>query len=102
MSSRLSICAAAFFILVCFAAAPIPARAADFKVFYPDVEQGEFEVENRLFGTADRNRDRGNERNQTAEMGYGITDFWFTEVENEFTKAPRDRWRYESLGLENV
>src|SRR4051812_25579538 len=92
-------------ILLSFAAAAFPlspAPAADFKVFYPDVEQGEFEFENRLFGTVDRNGERGNERNATAELGYGVTDFWFAEIEHEFAKAPRDRWRYESLGLENV
>jgi len=93
---------AAFFILVCLGAAPIPARAADFKVYYPEVDQGEFEFEKRLFHTFDRSGDRGSERNLTSEIGYGITDFWFAEVENEFTKAPHDRWRYESLGLENV
>jgi len=84
------------------ALAATPADAADFKIFYPEVEQGTLEFESRTFGTFDRNTDRRNERNATAELGYGVTDFWFAEVESEFSKARHDRWRHESLGLENV
>lgn len=87
--------------LLCLVGAA-PACAADFKIFHPDVDQGEFEFESRMFGTFDRNGDRGNARNATAELGYGVTDFWFAEMEQEMAKAPHGRWRYESLGLENV
>jgi hypothetical protein len=76
--------------------------AADFKVYYPNVTQGEFEIENRAFGTWDANPARTNERNFTTELGYGVTDYWFAEIENEFDKAPQDKWRYHALGLENV
>ncbi len=79
-----------------------PAEAADFKVYYPNVTKGEFEIENRAFDTFDSNAGRGNERNVTTELGYGLTDYWFAEVENEFEKAPQDKWRYHALGLENV
>jgi hypothetical protein len=88
--------------LLCAIEAALPARAADFKIYYPDADKGDLELESRMFDTFDRNGDRSNERNLTAELGYGATDFWFVEVENEFTKAPQDRWQYEALGLENV
>jgi len=78
------------------------ARAGDFQVFYPAVTQGEFEVETRTFGTTDRDPTRGGERNVTSEIGYGVTDFWFAEVENEFDKGPQDKWRYHALGFENI
>jgi hypothetical protein len=89
-------------VLLAVVSAARPAGAADFKVYYPNVTQGEFEFENRAFGTFDRNADRGNERNLTTELGYGATDFWFVEIENEIAKAPRDRWHYHALGVENV
>ena len=76
-------------------------HAADFKVYYPNVTQGEFEIENRAFDTVDGNATRGNERNFTTELGYGLTNYWFAEIENEFEKAPQDKWRYHALGLEN-
>ena len=79
-----------------------PVHAADFKVYYPNITQGEFEFENRAFGTTDRDPTRGGERNVTTELGYGVTDFWFAEIENEFDKSPQDKWRYHALGLENV
>jgi hypothetical protein len=79
-----------------------PAKAADFKVFYPNVTKGEFEFENRAFGTFDSDPSRGNERNITSELGYGLTDHWFAEIENEFEKGAQDKWRYHALGLENV
>ena len=82
--------------------APNPATAADFKVYYPNVTQGEFEFENRAFDTFDQNPGRGNERNVTSELGYGVTNYWFAEIENEFEKGPQDQWRYHALGLENV
>jgi hypothetical protein len=78
------------------------AAAADFKVYYPNVTQGEFEFENRAFDTFDRDASRGNTRNVTTELGYGVTDYWFAEIENEFEKSAQDKWRYHALGLENV
>jgi len=78
------------------------ARAADFKVFYPNVTQGEFEFENRAFDTLDKDPTRTNGRNVTSELGYGVTDWWFTEVENEFKKDPQDKWRYTALSSENI
>ena len=83
-------------------AAVTPAKAADFKVFYPNVTKGEFEFENRAFDTFDSDPGRGNERNVTSELGYGVTDYWFTELENEFEKGAQDQWRYHALGFENV
>jgi hypothetical protein len=91
--------AAAFALALVMAAT---ARAADFKVYYPNVTQGEFEFENRAFETFDRDPSRAYGRNVTTELGYGITDFWFGEIENEFKKDPGDKWGYAALGLENV
>ncbi len=77
-------------------------RATDNKVFYPNVTEGEFEFENRFFDTLDKDPTRGNGHNFVSELGYGATDWWFTEIENEFKKDPQSKWRYASLGLEQV
>lgn len=77
-------------------------HATDNKVFYPNVTQGEFEFENRYFDTLDKDPSRGNGRNFVTELGYGVTDWWFTEVENEFKKNPQDKWRYTALATENI
>jgi hypothetical protein len=77
-------------------------HATDNKVFYPNVTQGEFEFENRYFDTLDKDPTRGNGRNFVTELGYGVTDWWFTEIENEFKKDPQDKWRYTALATENV
>ncbi|HLG87919.1 MAG TPA: hypothetical protein VKZ79_12080 [Alphaproteobacteria bacterium] len=77
-------------------------HAADFKVFYPNVTGGEFEFENRAFDTLDKEPSRTNGRNYTNELGYGVTDWWFTEIENEFKKDPQDKWRYTALASENI
>jgi len=77
-------------------------HATDNKVFYPNVTQGEFEFENRYFDTLDKDPTKGNGRNFVTELGYGVTDWWFTEIENEFKKDPQDKWRYTALGSENI
>jgi hypothetical protein len=93
---------AAMTLAICACCCFNPADAADFKVYYPNIVQGEFEFENRAFDTFDRDPSRANARNLTTELGYGITDWWFGELENEFQKAAQDTWRYHALGLENV
>lgn len=83
-------------------AAAAPALATDFKVYYPNVTQGEFEFENRAFDTFDRDPSRGNGRNVSTEFAYGLTDFWAAEVENEFKKDPQSKWGYTAFGIENI
>ena len=44
--------------LLCAIEAALPARAADFKIYYPDADKGDLELESRMFDTFDRNGDR--------------------------------------------
>lgn len=88
--------------VMALALSPSQAGAADFKVYYPTVTKGEFEFENRAFETFDSNPDQASARNFTTELGYGVTDFWFTEIENEFEKEPHDQWRYTAFATENI
>lgn len=68
-------------------AAVAPARA-DFKVWTPDVNQGEMAVENIGDAGFDPNRAKSGEQSNTAEFEYGLTRWWQTELEAEFNRAP--------------
>jgi hypothetical protein len=78
------------------------ASAADFKTNYPVVVKGEFEFENRFFGTSDKDPGKRGQRNFTTEFGYGVTDNWFVEIENEIAKDPGDRYRYNAVAVESI
>jgi hypothetical protein len=80
-----------------FAAASREAHAAD-QVYLPFVERGELELEHR--GHADF--DEEDEQNYRASVGYGVTDFWFFEVEGEYEKEPGEEINFEATEFENV
>ena len=61
---------------------------ADFKVWTPDVQYGEVAVENvGDLGFDPKGANRG-EQSYTAEVEYGVTTWWQTELELEFNRAP--------------
>jgi hypothetical protein len=62
--------------------------AAGFKVYTPKVEQGEFEIEYRPSVTLDSNKTKDNEQKHVLGVGYGVTDWWFTEVYAEWEREP--------------
>jgi hypothetical protein len=65
-----------------------PAARADFKVWTPDVNEGELAIENVGDLGLDRIRDRDGERSYTSEVEYGVTAWWQTEFELEFNRDP--------------
>ncbi len=61
---------------------------ADFKVWTPDVNQGELAVETVGNLGFDPDPDKNGEQSFTAELEYGVTHWWQTELELEFNRDP--------------
>jgi hypothetical protein len=64
----------------------VPA-AADFKIFAPDVDLGETSFETVGDLGFDRDRDKSGEQSYTADVEYGITRWWQTELEIDVNRA---------------
>jgi hypothetical protein len=78
---------------VCGAAAALSVAAAgtaraDFKVWTPDVNKGELAVESVGDVGSDPNPAKSGEQSYTAEVEYGITNWWQSELEFEFERDP--------------
>ena len=80
------------------------AARADFKVWTPDVDQHELAVENIGNVGIDRNPDKNQEASHTAEIEYGVTSWWQTELEMEFNRAPGSHQAtyFDQLTSENL
>lgn len=78
-----------------------PAHAID-KLYKPYVEKGEWEAE--YFGTRsfDDNNARDNAQKHKAAIGYGVTDYWKTELYASFEKEPQDHTTFDSWEWENI
>src|SRR5579863_5667826 len=76
---------------------------ADFKVQMPDAEYGEWEIEQiGSYGTSGRAA-TDNEQSLVSEFGYGVTDFWHTEVEFETNRpaGPANHIKFTQITSEN-
>ena len=67
------------------------------KVYTPQVEQGETEFEFRSGFQSGPS-----EHAFIADIGYGFTPWWFSEVVGEFEGAPGENTRYAALEWENI
>jgi len=86
-----------FVCLICIAR---PAMAK--KVYTPNVEEGELELEYQGDVTVDGNpRKNGINRHQFS-LSYGMTDRWLSEVSGIFTDAPGRKFRYSAFKWENI
>ena len=90
--------------VVALALAGVGAARADFKVWTPDVNQGELAVENVGDAGFDPNPGRNGEQSYTAEVEYGLTSWWQTELEFEFERAagPGPGNRFSQITSENL
>ncbi|MBX9726307.1 MAG: hypothetical protein K2X09_03485 [Rickettsiales bacterium] len=77
------------------------AVAAD-KLYAPYVTKGELELE--YFGsvTADDNARRDNKQKHQFAVGYGVNDFWFTEIYANLAKDPEDNVKFDNVEWENI
>jgi hypothetical protein len=72
------------------------------KVFLPTVVQGELEFE--LLGGFQRwpNHDDNRERQFIGEIGYGLTDWWKSELGVGTTRVPNESYRLDEIEWENI
>lgn len=61
---------------------------AGFKVYAPYVELGELEFEYRPSVTVDDNGAKDNEQKHLLGVGYGFTEWWFSEIYAEWEREP--------------
>ncbi len=79
---------------------------ADFNVKLPDVNKGELAIEHVGDVGNDPNPDKSNEQSYTAEIEYGVTSWWQTELELEFNRdagsGSGQRTRFDQITSENT
>jgi hypothetical protein len=80
-----------------------PSALADFKVHYPDAETGEFEFEEIGSYGRSGNPATDNEQSFVHELGYGVNDWWHTELEFETGRdpGPGNHLKFNQLTTEN-
>jgi hypothetical protein len=76
---------------------------ADFKVHLPDAETGEFELEEVGSYGNSGNPFTNNEQSFVHELGYGINNWWHTELEFETNRepGPGNHLKFDQLTSEN-
>lgn len=78
-----------------------PAMASQ-KVYSPQVEVGEVELELRTNHAFDADPDtRGSEKSKL-EIGYGVTDFWSSTLVGEFEHQPGESRQHSATAWENI
>ncbi|MBP6012528.1 MAG: FTR1 family protein [Alphaproteobacteria bacterium] len=86
-------------------AVPMTARDAQagFKVYSPYVEYREFEIEYRPSVTVDSDGAKDNEQKHLLGIGYGVTEWWFTEIYVEWEReaGSGEELNFEAFEWEN-
>ncbi len=72
------------------------------KVYSPNVEQGEVELEARGHLDFDSNDKRDGAHQEIYEVGYGVTDWWLTSVVLEYGKEPHGSTEHTATAWENI
>jgi len=80
------------------------ASAVENKVFYPIVTAGESEIEFRGFNDHYDSSTTPDLQNRTVELGYGVADWWFTELEFEYEQGGGQfpQYTHTAKATENV
>jgi hypothetical protein len=103
---KIQIMARAMGLIAALSFAGAGAARADFNVKLPDVNKGELAVEHVGDFGSDKNPDKSNEQSYTAELEYGVTSWWQTELELEFNRDPGSgsgqRTRFDQITSENT
>jgi len=79
-----------------------PRAEATQKVYSPYVEKGELELEVRSHIDSDDDDSKDGARKDKYEIGYGITDWWFSSVFFEYEKSPGGKLHHEATAWENI
>lgn len=80
---------------------PVPALAIN-KLYYPYVEQGELELEYFGSRSVDGNGAKDDAQKQQFSVGYGVTEYWFTELYAKYEKEPQDGLVFDAWEWENI
>lgn len=80
---------------------PPIAQAQTYKLYSPSVEQGVSEVEARLFLNEDENEAVDSTSGLKVTYGYGLTDFWKTEIYAEIATEAGNT-ELEAIAWENI
>lgn len=85
----------------CIAVA-MPAVADYYKIYSPDVDKGELSAEADLNYSKDHRNNLDHYMSQVYGLGYGVTDFWATEISAEIEKSADLSTRVTTIKWENV
>lgn len=77
------------------------ATAADFKINPTSVDPGEISLEDNSAVIAERGRSTDSSQAHFFELGYGVTEYWWTEVEGHLESGP-DGLRFRTVDFENA
>ncbi len=72
------------------------AANAEFKLRYPDIDEGEVEIEHNYSATFDGRRQDNGRQSSPTEIGMAVLPFWSVELEGEFSKEPGNNLRSSS------
>jgi hypothetical protein len=80
------------------------AAHADYEIFFPYAEQGEWELEDNGSAGFDRNPAKNGIANATVEIGYGVNAWYHTEVELMYGRnaGPSQPIVYQGITWENM
>ena len=81
-------------------AAPLGANA-EFKLRYPNIDEGEVEIEHNYSTTFDSRSQNNGRQSSPTEIGMGVLPFWFVELEGEFSKEPGNKWGFDATTFES-
>lgn len=79
-----------------------PRAEATQKVYSPHIEQGELEIEVRSHIDSDDKAAKDGARKDIYEIGYGITEWWFSSLFVEYEKSPGGKLGHEATAWENI
>jgi hypothetical protein len=77
------------------------ADGADIKINPPSMEQGDVSIEDNSAIIAERGRSRDSAQTHFAELGYGITDYWWAEVEGHW-ETGANGLKFRTVDFENA
>jgi high-affinity iron transporter len=95
--------AAAAALVAASATIAAPQAQAGFKVYTPYVDYHELEIEYRPSVTVDGDAAKDNEQSYLLGIGYGVTEWWFTEVYGEWEReaGSGETMKFEAVEWEN-
>lgn len=95
-------CRCAMLLLMAAATAmSAPARAADLKINPPSIDEGEIDIEDNSEVLLDRGHSTDAGQTHFGELGYGIRDWWWTEIETHWDNS-NNGLRSRTLDFENA